>query len=127
MTSVNRLALVMTMALGASLATLAARAADDKVDVSGNWAFEVDIAGNQGKPSFTFKQDGDKLTGKYKGQFGEADLTGTVKGKDIEFSFEIDGGGKVVYKGTIDKDSMSGKADYAGQAEGTWTAKKKAE
>ena len=100
-------------------------AADDKVDVSGNWDFMVDIAGNQGTPSFTFKQEGEKLTGKYKGQFGEADVTGKVKGKDIEFSFELDGGNKVTYSGTIDKDAMKGKADYAGQAQGTWTATKK--
>ena len=35
----------------------------------------------------TFKQDGEKLTGHYSGQLGEADLTGTVKGQDIEFKF----------------------------------------
>lgn len=94
-------------------------------DISGDWAFEVEISGNQGTPGFTFKQDGEKLSGKYKGQFGEADLSGTVKENNIEFSFELEGGGKVTYKGTIDKDSMKGTCDYAGQAEGTWTGKKK--
>jgi hypothetical protein len=122
MTRLTRLALAATFVAG-FLAAASARAAED---VSGDWDFTVDIGGQQGTPSFTFKQDGEKLTGKYKGQFGEAELKGTVKGTEIEFTFEIEGGGKVVYKGTIDKDTMKGKADYAGQAEGTWTAKKKA-
>ena len=101
--------------------------ADDKVDVSGVWDFEVEIAGTQGMPNFTFKQDGDKLTGKYKGQFGTADVTGKLKGKEIEFTFELQGGaGKVVYKGTVDKDTMKGEVNYADQANGTWTAKKSA-
>ncbi|MGD9724491.1 MAG: hypothetical protein AB7O59_24715 [Pirellulales bacterium] len=103
----------------------AAQAADDKADVSGTWNCQVDIAGNQGTPTFTIKQEGDKLTGKYAGQFGEADLTGTIKGKDIEFSFEIQAGAKAVYKGTVDGKAMKGTCDYAGQAEGTWTAKLK--
>ena len=81
---------------------------------------------NTGTPVFTFKQQGEMLTGKYKGQFGEADVTGTVKGTKIEFSFDAQGG-KVVYTGTIEKGILKGEADYAGQATGTRTGKKKAE
>jgi hypothetical protein len=108
----------------ACIATTAARGADDKIDVTGTWNFEVDIAGSQGMPVFKLKQDGEKLTGKYKGQFGEADVTGKIKGKEIEFSFEIQGGGKAVYTGEIDKETMKGKCNYADQAMGTWTGKK---
>jgi hypothetical protein len=104
-----------------------ASAADAKTDVTGTWDFEVEISGQQGTPTFTFKQDGEKLTGKYKGQFGTADVTGEVKGNTIKFSFEIEGGqGKVTYTGTIDKDTMKGDTDYAGQASGTFKAKKSA-
>jgi hypothetical protein len=94
-------------------------------DVSGDWDAKVDIAGNQGTPTFSFKQDGEKLTGTYKGQFGEAELTGTLKGSDIEFSFEIQAGAKAVYKGKLEDGKLKGTCDYAGQAEGTWTAEKK--
>jgi hypothetical protein len=97
--------------------------ADDKIDISGGWNFEVDIAGNTGAPVFIFKQDGEKLTGTYRGQFGEAKVAGTVKGAAVEFSFEAQGG-KVVYKGTAKKGTMAGEADYAGQASGTWKAAK---
>jgi hypothetical protein len=107
------------------LATTSAVRADEKTDVTGTWAFEVDIGGNQGTPTFTFKQAGEKLTGKYQGQFGEADVTGSVKGNHIKFSFEVEGGRKIVYTGTIEKDNMKGKADYPEVGSGTWTAKRK--
>ncbi|MBI3836687.1 MAG: hypothetical protein HY288_01970 [Planctomycetia bacterium] len=117
--------LVLGLALvTAWMATTSARGAEDKIDVTGTWNVEVDLGGQTGAPVFTFKQEGEKVTGKYKGQFGEAEVTGKVKGKEIEFTFEIQGGGKVVYNGTIDKDTMKGKVDYAGQASGTWTGKK---
>lgn len=100
-------------------------AADDKVDLTGTWEVTIEIAGQTGAPEFTFKHEGDKLTGKYKGQFGEADVTGKVKGNEVEFSFELEDGSKVVYTGKIENDVMKGKADYAGQATGEWTAKRK--
>ena len=80
-----------------------------------------------GAPTFTFKQDGEKLTGHYAGTFGEADLTGTVKGTDIKFTFAGDVQGTKLdetYTGTVDKDSMKGKVDIVGLGEGTFTAKR---
>jgi hypothetical protein len=122
----SRLAtLLVGFSLVSTLGAGSAVAADEKIDVNGTWDVEIEIAGQTGKPVFTFKQDGEKLTGKYKGQFGEADVTGTLKGDAIEWSFETQGV-KIVYKGTVDKDTMKGQADYAGQATGDWKAKKKA-
>jgi hypothetical protein len=99
-----------------------------KVDVTGTWAFSVETAAGSGTPTMTFKQDGEKLTGHYSGQLGEADLTGTVKGQDISFKFTVDVQGQTlnaVYTGTVDsKDSMKGKVDLVGLGEGTFTAKR---
>ncbi|MEX0679240.1 MAG: hypothetical protein WD063_19345 [Pirellulales bacterium] len=118
--------LAIGLALVGAWANPSALAADDKVDLTGAWEVTIDIGGQQGAPEFTLKQEGDKLTGKYKGQFGEADVTGKVKGQEVEFSFELQEGMKAVYKGTIEKDgTMKGKADYAGQATGEWTGKRK--
>ncbi len=126
MTRTAFLALALAL-VGGWMSASVALASDDKVDVTGTWDFEVEIAGQQGTPTFIFKQDGEKLTGKYKGQFGEADLKGEVKGNMIKFSFEIEAGqGKITYTGTVDKDTMKGDADYAGQASGTFKAKKSA-
>jgi hypothetical protein len=80
-------------------------------------------------PNVTLKQDGEKLTGHYSSAtLGEADVTGSVKGQAITFSFTADAGGQsvdVTYSGTVDgKDSMKGKIVLAGLGEGTFTGKR---
>jgi hypothetical protein len=97
------------------------------VNVTGKWVLDVQTDAGSGTPTITLKQDGDKLTGHYSGQLGEAELTGTIKGNDITFGFSGDLGGtagKVVYTGTVEKDTMKGSVDLAGMATGTFTGKK---
>jgi hypothetical protein len=100
----------------------------DKIDVTGKWAFTVETSGGSGTPTFTFKQDGEKLTGHYSGQLGEAELTGTVKGNAISFTFSGDVQGNKIdsaYAGTVEsKDSMKGTVKLAGLGEGTFTGKR---
>ena len=98
----------------------------DKVDVTGAWSVTVETEAGSGNPSFTFKQEGEKLTGRYKGAFGEADLTGTVKGDKIEFSYKVSGQieGTITYAGTTDGKTMKGKVSLAGLGEGTFSGKK---
>jgi hypothetical protein len=117
--------LALALALGWMCgAAVLANDADSKMDVSGTWNLEVELGGNTGNPVFTFKQKGETLTGKYKGQFGEAEVKGTVKGKKIEFSFKIGDMGKAVYTGTIEKGAMKGDVKYGDALSGTWTGKK---
>lgn len=96
-------------------------------DISGNWDFLVNSDAGSGSPSFTFRQDGEKLTGTYSGALGEAKLTGSVKGDTIEFSFEPSGANGVVrYKGKIEGPTkMKGELDLGDMGTGTWTATKK--
>jgi hypothetical protein len=97
-------------------------------NVTGEWAFTVETDQGGGTPIITFKQDGEKLTGKYAGQLGNADLTGTVKGNAIHFTFAIDVQGQqapVTYDGTVEKNTMKGKLDIGGMVNGTFTATKK--
>ena len=47
-------------------------------DVTGEWAFTVTTDQGAGNPVLTFKQDGEKLTGKYVGQLGNADFWGKL-------------------------------------------------
>ncbi len=97
-------------------------------NVTGEWAFTVTTDQGAGTPAITFKQDGEKLAGKYVGQLGSADLTGTLKGNAIHFTFTLDVQGQqapVTYDGTVEKNTMKGTLDIAGMATGTFTAIKK--
>ena len=100
----------------------------DKTDISGAWAFQVQTAAGAGSPTFTFKQDGEKLTGQYKGAFGEAPLTGTVKGKKVDFLVKVEAQGQqmtITYTGTVEKDgSMKGTAEMGEVGSATWTGKR---
>jgi hypothetical protein len=100
-----------------------------RMDVTGKWTFEVTTSAGSGMPTVTFKQAGDTLTGHYSStNLGEADLTGTVKGKDIGFKFTGTVQGmsvEVTYTGTIESnDAMKGTLDIGGLAQGTFTAKR---
>jgi hypothetical protein len=100
-------------------------------DVSGTWQETVETSQGSGSPTVVFQQEGEKLTGTFHSQiFGEAKITGSVKGNAIEFGFEGDAGGqtiKVSYKGTIESPTaMKGTAVYAGfDDKATWSATKK--
>ena len=108
-------------------ATDAAGNAKTSVDVSGPWDLQIDTGAGTGSPSVTFTQDGETLTGQYKGQFGESAVTGTVKGSDITFQIELNVQGTavtVVYSGVVDKDTMKGTVKLGDMGEGTFTGKK---
>lgn len=97
-------------------------------DISGKWILHVETDAGSGDPTFVFQQTGEKLTGTYSGLFGTAELTGAVKGDDIEFSFEAgtpDQKAKIVYKGKIDSaGKMHGTADLGSIGSATWTGTK---
>ena len=103
--------------------------ASDKTDISGAWSFQVESSAGSGSPTFTFKQDGEKLAGQYKGAFGEAPLTGTVKGNKVDFVIKVEAQGQqmtITYAGTVEKDgSMKGTAQLGEAGSATWTAKRK--
>jgi hypothetical protein len=116
---VRKLSFILATVIGLSLMAYAA------TDVTGTWNATVDLGGQGGTPTFTLKQDGEKLTGTYSGALGDADLTGTLKGDKIAFDFEVQGA-KIHYEGKVNADGtkMEGTCDYGGQASGTFTATK---
>jgi hypothetical protein len=98
------------------------------LDVSGPWVLDVNTPVGGGNPTVTFKQDGEKLTGHYTGQLGEAPLTGTLKGTEIRFEFGVDIQGTsltIVYTGTVEKDAMKGTVRLGEMGDGTFTGSRK--
>ena len=116
-------ALVIALALLVSAQVFA-----QATNVTGEWTFNVTTDQGGGTPTLVFKQEGEKLTGKYTGTLGAADLTGTVKGNAIHFTFTVDVQGQqapVTYDGTVEKNTMKGTLNIAGAINGTFTGTKK--
>ena len=97
-------------------------------DVTGNWKLTVESQAGTGNPSMVLKQDGEKLTGTYKGQLGEAPVQGTLKGNAINISFKVNVQGQdlqIEYSGTVEGGkSMKGKVKLGELGEGTFTGTK---
>jgi hypothetical protein len=94
-------------------------------DVTGKWAFQVELSAGSGTAQYEFKQDGEKLTGTYTGALGTANLTGTVKGNEIQFSVKAsydDQEVPISVTGTVEGTKMKGKTKYGQLGEGTFTA-----
>jgi hypothetical protein len=105
----------------------AAGTAPSGSNITGNWAFEVQTDQGSGSPSFTFKQDGEKLTGTYKGAFGEGPVEGTVKGNAINFTVKVNAQGQdvvITYTGTIESGAMKGTVKLGDLGTGTWSGKR---
>lgn len=97
--------------------------------VDGTWNLQIQTDQGTGTPSFTFTQDGEKLAGQYKGMFGEAPVTGSVKGGEIKFSVKVSGQGQefvINYSGTVSGDTMKGTVKFGDQGEASFTGKKQA-
>lgn len=97
------------------------------VDLTGGWALEVKTDAGSGTPTVTFKQEGQKLTGRYVGMFGESALTGEVKDNAFSFNVSVNADGNAVtitYTGSVDQNGMKGRVVFGSFGEGTFTGKR---
>jgi hypothetical protein len=90
------------------LLTLTALAAD----VSGKWVAQMPGRGGQThEATFTFKADGEVLTGTISGPRGDMEISdGKISGDQISFSQIMDFNGnqmKILYKGTVSGDQIT--------------------
>jgi hypothetical protein len=91
------------------LAASASFAAD--VNVDGKWTAEVAGRGGQTRTTtFTFKAEGEKLTGTVSGMQADQPISdGSIKGDAIAFNVVVNFNGneiKMVYKGTVAGDEI---------------------
>jgi len=98
-----------TIRIACSLALLLAVAM--AADISGKWTGDMPgRGGDTTSTTFTFKVDGEKLTGSLTGPQGDIPLQeGTVAGNQISFSTTLNFGGnsiKILYKGTMSGDQI---------------------
>lgn len=119
-------ALITTLTLGMFVVAVPSWAADP-ASVSGEWAINVETPNGPGTPTVILKQEGENLTGTYKGRYGETPLKGTIKGHEITFSTTISVQGQdleITYKGTLDGDNMKGTATFGAAGNGAFSGKR---
>ncbi len=97
-------------------------------DVTGAWLMTVEAPEGTAHPTILLKQEGEKITGTYRGRMGESELSGTIKGSEIRFSVTLkfqDVSYVVVYSGSVSDDSMKGTARFGDTGTGDWSAKRR--
>jgi hypothetical protein len=118
-------AITITTAAFLLAATLTVGA--QSTNVSGNWKLSFETQNGAANPSLVLKQEGEKLTGTYKGRFGESPLEGAVKGKEIKFTVKVNAQGQeflLEYAGTVEGDTMKGKVKFGDMGEADFSGKK---
>jgi hypothetical protein len=99
-----------------------------QTNVTGDW--DVTIQSPQGTNTVlvTLKQEGEKVSGLFKGPQGELPFEGgTLTGNDLKFAFTVNVQGNSIIislTGKVDGAAISGKADFGGFGEGDWSAKR---
>ena len=101
-----------------------------EVDVTGDWEMTMESPrGGEMTRAVHFEQDGEKITVTMESRRGdEVTAEGTIKGNEIEWTVSREtprGPMSLVYKGTVDGDTMSGTVDFGDFGSGDWTAKRK--
>ena len=96
--------------------------------IAGKWNMALEMASGTASPTLELTQDGEKVGGFYQGRYGKFALKGTLKGRALDFSFQMDVEGMDVamkFRGEVAADfqSMKGVAEIA-DSEVPWTAKR---
>jgi len=127
MKKTGKLLMVVLCASLVALTGLAQSKEAPAKSVTGNWKLTVESQNGTTNPGLTLKQEGETLTGTYKGRFGDSPLKGTVKGSEIKFTVRVEVQGQEViidYAGKIEGDTMKGTVKFGDFGDGTFTAKK---
>ncbi len=123
-----RRVLTVAACLGLGIGVVSVSAAD----ITGTWMLDVVLDAGGGTATFVLKQEpcqeavceGDRITGTYEGLFGFVDVTGSITGDQVKFSFEADQAGLVSFEGTVSGNTMKGECDYGPVGAGTFEGKK---
>jgi hypothetical protein len=122
----KRLTVRSAMALGIGFFSFAISAL--AADISGQWTATFNTQVGEQHYVYTFKVDGEKLTGTAKSDNGTSEIqNGTVKGDDVSFVENLDYQGQkltITYKGKVQGDEIHFTRDVAGFASEDLVAKR---
>ena len=113
-----------------ALSLLTASPVFAQTNITGDWDVTVTSPQGTNTTPVSFKQEGAKVSGIFKGPQGSLPFDGgSVTGDDLKFTFTVQVQGMelpITLTGKIAGDTIAGKADFGGFAEGDWSAKRSA-
>jgi hypothetical protein len=116
-TNTRRFAWLCTWAL--LLASGFTLAADEPANVTGTWKITVTGESGSAEQTVVLNQDGNKITGTFRGPRQSGSLEGLVDGNKI--TFHVNARISLDYRGMVDGDRMKGTMTAKGKS-GEWTA-----
>ena len=123
----NMKKILSVMAGAAVTVLLAVPAQAQDVDVTGKWESTRETQQGTMTTTFTFEQDGSKLTGTLGSQRGDMEISdGTIEGNKISFKLVMTRGDRTIemtYSGTVEGDTITGTMQTP-RGEQPWTAQR---
>lgn len=125
----RRLSVFVALFLAWASTSALAQSSPSSPPATGHWVLMLTMEVGTASPELTLRQDGDKITGTYKGRYGEFPVTGQIKGRSIHFMFLMRTDGtpaEICFDGELaaDATTMRGTADMADIGAATWTAER---
>jgi hypothetical protein len=119
---------VAGLVVGVIAAWVTAGAVAADADLTGTWQLTVQSPAGTGSPTLNLNQDGNALSGSYRGQLGESAVQGSVDGHAFDLTFNVAGPAgsmDVRYRGELkDDDSIAGTIALGPLGQGTFTGKR---
>jgi hypothetical protein len=108
-------------------ALLFAASASAQTSVAGDWSLTIQSPTGTRTVPLTLKQDGEKITGMFKGPQGELPVEGTLVGNELKFAFAIPIQGQsldISMTGKVEGEAVNGTAQFGGFGEGPFSMKR---
>jgi len=108
-------------------ALLFAAPAFAQTSVAGDWNLTIQSPTGTRTVPLTLKQDGEKITGMFKGPQGELPVEGTLVGTELKFAFAIPIQGQsldISMTGKVEDEAVNGTAQFGGFGEGPFSMKR---
>ena len=107
-------AFLVLLAVGAVATAVAA-----ETTMTGKWDVTTQLPIGPGNPAFEIVQNGNELSGTYKGALGESPVSGTIEGNSFKITFTA-ANIECEYVGTLAADEISGTLHLKGVGDGTF-------
>jgi hypothetical protein len=117
----------MTRATLVLAALLCAAPTFAQTTVAGDWSLTIQSPTGTRTVPLTLKQDGEKITGMFKGPQGELPVEGTLIGNELKFAFAIPIQGQsldISMTGKVEGEAVNGTAQFGGFGEGPFSMKR---